>query len=159
LVGKPELWPPAVKIAKTIQFTQGPPLAAGTVVHVIGVGPKSAKLVMADGTTMDLDPADVDLVAAANAYPSSLSPEQQKPDCKALASAAALVPEVVTVYSSLKSALGAFAAGAEANVLAFDGAKVTFAKGDLYASIEPARTDLLQRARELRALPLEQRPK
>jgi hypothetical protein len=159
LVNKPELWPPAAKIAKTIQFTQGLPLAAGTVVHVIGVGAKSAKFVMADGTTIDLDPADVDLVAAANAYRSSLPPEQQKLDYRTVAADATLVPEVVTVYSSLKGPLGAFAAGTEANVLAFDGAKVTIAKGDLYASIEPARTDLLQRARELRALPLEQRPK
>jgi hypothetical protein len=159
LVNRPELWPPAVKVAQTIKFTQGPPLTAGTVVHVIGVGPKSAKFVMADGTTMDLEPADVDLVAAANAYRSSLSPEQQKLDVRTIAADTTLVPEVVTVFATLKGPLGTFAAGSEANVLAFDGAKVTFAKGDLYASIEPARTDLLRRARELRALPLDQRPK
>lgn len=159
LVNRPELWPPAAKVAQTIKFTQGPPLAAGTVVHVIGVGPKSAKFVISDGTTMDLDPADVDLVAAANAYRSSLTPEQQKLDYRTIAADTTLVPEVVTVFATLKGPLGAFAAGSEANVLAFDGTKVTFAKGELYASIEPARTDLLPRARELRGMPLEQRPK
>ncbi len=159
LVNRPELWPPAVKVAQTIKFTQGPPLAAGTVVHVIGVGAKSAKFVMADGTTMDLEPADVDLVAAANAYRSSLTAEQQKLDYRTIASDTTLVPEVVTVFATLKGPLGTFAAGSEANVLAFDGAKVTFAKGDLFASIEPARTDLLPRARELRGMPLEKRPK
>ena len=159
LVNRPELWPPAVKVAQTIKFTQGPPLAAGTVIHVIGVGPKAAKFVMADGTTMDLEPADVDLVAAANAYRSSLTPDQQKLDYRTIAADTTLVPEVVTVYATLKSQLGSLAAGSEANVLAFDGAKVTFAKGELFGSIEPARTDLLHRARQLRAMPLEQRPK
>jgi hypothetical protein len=36
---------------------------------------------------------------------------------------------------------------------------VTFVKGELYSSIEATRTDLIHRARELRALPLEKRPK
>ena len=121
LVNRPELWPPAVRVAKTIQFTQGPPLAAGTVIHVIGVGPKEAKFVMADGTTMDLEPADVDLVAAANAYRSSLSPDQQKLDFRTIAADATLVPEVVTVFASMKSSLDSLAAGSEAKVLAFDG--------------------------------------
>jgi hypothetical protein len=159
LVNRPELWPPAVKVTQTIKFTQGPPLAAGTVLHVIGVGAKEAKLVMADGTTMDLEPGDCDLVASANAYRSSLSPEQQKLDYRTIAADATLVPEVVIVYASMKSPLSTFACGAEANVLAFDGAKVTFVKGELYSSIEATRTDLIHRARELRGMPPDKRPK
>jgi hypothetical protein len=77
LVNRPELWPPAVKVTQTIKFTQGPPLAAGTV-HPRdrrrGEGGEAR-----DGGRHHDGPRarDVDLVASANTYRSSLSPEQQ----------------------------------------------------------------------------------
>ena len=161
LVNRPERWAPEVTLKRELEFDDNTRVTSGTTVRIRKVTAREVEVILPDGTPVALDPADTDLLAAANRYWATLSPEQRAVNLAALTKDRSLMPPIVMTHIPLSFQKAPRKPGDE--VVAAD-----LVKQDLHVwstedgqalAISPMETDLLVRARALAALPPEKRVK
>jgi Thioredoxin-like len=158
LVNHPERWPITVNVLKDLEFQSGKRISKSAPLRVLEVNGQGATLLSADGMIFGAGPKDCNLVAAANTYMNSLTPEQRALTLAAIAADETLVPEKVTVIVPLDFGTETFALGTEVNVTKVSPQWLTIGHGSVVTDLSPGQTDIYTRARELVALPKAQRP-
>lgn len=160
LINRPDRWPPNVKITKPLQFQSGAKVDKGASVRVIGVQAGQADVVLPTGNITGLSPDQCDLVDAANAYLSALTPAQRNLNLAAIAKDPTIIPTKVTTFVSFNGYNGKrIAAGDELEVYSTDGNEVVLMTDHRNRTIVDApHTDILFRARESLAKPEAERP-
>lgn len=161
LVNRPDRWPPVASLQQEVAFSDGTKFAVGTKVRVTKVTPRQIEALLPDGSAAALEVDSTDLLAAANQYWGTLTPEQRAVDLAAIRKDRTLLPAMVTVYVPLRLPKGELKAGTElspADIVNQD-LHVWSAQHAQMMAVDPMETDLLFRARALATLPLEERVK
>lgn len=159
LVNHPERWPAETKLAVQLKFKSGV-LPAGTAVHIETVTPTGAQLIAPQGFLFNVKPENCDLLQAANATWSKLTPEQQAVTAEKLAGDPTLWPGKVKIIEAGSFGPIQLPAGTEWPVMHVKPAEVGLAhpKSQEMLVMNLNYTDIFARARELAALPVEKRP-
>jgi hypothetical protein len=159
LVNHPERWPTETKLNVQLKFKSGV-LPAGTAVHIETVTPTGAQLIAPQGFLFNVDAKSCDLLPAANAIWTKLTPEQQALTPAKLAADPTLWPGKVKLIEAGTFGPIKLAAGTEWPVMHVkpDGVGLAHPKSNEMLVMALSYTDLFARARELLLLPVEKRP-
>jgi len=160
LVNHPERWPETCKLTKDIRFSPTDGLKAGTVCRVSAVPGAQAQLLV-DNSQFDA-PADFcDLLDAANATWSKLTPDQRALTPQMVIKDPSLWPATVTVSDEQNFGQFKIKAGQTLPLLFITPQQelALFAKGQTqWAPVPMAMTDFFTRSRELAATTKDKRP-
>jgi thiol-disulfide isomerase/thioredoxin len=161
LTNRPDLWPANVKLARDFEFQSGVKASAGQAVTVLEFDGREVLVDAGNGLVFGLAPGECDLLAAANAAWSALTPAQRAVDAKVLLSDASLWPERVTCSAEFGLDDGTrIAPGTEYELLGYDaeGVKLYSRPHQTKLLADLAQTDLVARARQRVLLEPAQRP-
>lgn len=158
LVDQPEHWPITTRLVKELRYRSGVVLASGTALHVVEVRAANAVTIAPAGQLVTVEPADCDLVDAANTYAATLTPEQRAVTYEAVARDVTLWPMTVTLYAPIDSEDGHFPIGEELHLVRSNGRRLSVVGAKAAFTLDATHCDLLPRARELAALPESRRP-
>jgi hypothetical protein len=159
LVDHPERWPEKVKLTKMIRFSPTDGLKAGTECKVVGVVNGQAQL-LADNSQFEVPPENCDLLDAANAAWTQLTPEQRALTPDVVIKDKSLWPAAVTVTEPQNFGSFQIKAGETLPMLFITPQQelALMGKGQTaWAPVPISMTDFFKRARELAATPKEKR--
>ena len=161
LVNRPDRWPTVASLQKEISFSDGTMFAAGTKVRVTQVMPRKIEAILPDGSMAELEVDSTDVLAAAQQYWATLTPEQRAVNLAAIRKDRTLLPQAVTVYVPLRFEKGQIKPGTELSAPEIVNQDLHLWSSELgqTVAVSPMETDLLSRARALAALPVEERVK
>ncbi len=161
LVNRPDRWPPAASLQEEVSFSDGTKFAAGTKVRVTKVMPRKIEAILPDGSAAELGVDSTNVLAAAQEYWATLTPEQRAVDLAAIRKDRTLLPPMVAVYVPLRFPNGELPSGAELSAaeIVNQNLHVWSSEHAQMMAVSPMETDLLVRARALAALPMEERVK
>jgi hypothetical protein len=159
LVNHPERWPAQTRLTTDLRFSTDI-LKAGTPVEVDRVSANSAHLIAPQGFGFNAEPKICDLLQAANVIWARLTPEQQSLTLQIIQQDRSLWPAKVKFLKAFDSGPQRFQAGSVWSFVNINGDKaLVFEEKSGTLQLAPAGdTDLFSRARELLAMPLDQRP-
>jgi thiol-disulfide isomerase/thioredoxin len=165
LVNHPERWPDKTALTQTLRFGNGATLQAGQQLNVRAVVPGRVQVLDDAGTGYVLGPDQCDIVAAANAMWGKLTPDQRNVTLASIRSDVEIWPVKIRFTQALRSNSGrTVASGTEVNLVWIDQSKagnIVIATDQAPAatiSIPATMTDLIERARDLVAMPVGARP-
>jgi thiol-disulfide isomerase/thioredoxin len=154
LVDHPERWPAETKLTVPLRFGTGI-LRAGTSVRVQQVTAKDATVLAPQGFAFGVRPNECDLLEDANAFWSTLTPEQRAVDAATLANDASLWPDIVKTKLTLTFDLAGgqtkrLPAGTQCVFGFYDGevACASPVGEDAHLEFRITDLDLIERARE-----------
>lgn len=161
LVNRVDRWPPEASLQEEVSFSDGTKFAAGTKVRVTKVMPRKVEALLPDGSAAELGVDSTDVLASANRYWATLTPEQRAVDLAAIRKDRTLLPPQVTVYVPLSLPKGKIPPGSElvTGDIVNQDLHVWSSEHAQMMAVAPMETDLLFRARALAALPVEARVK
>lgn len=158
LMHHPERWPAMTTVKKELQFSQSR-MDEGTQVKVYNVLPNEVELIAPEGFIFSQKPNECTLLADANSFWSSLTPEQKEVTWQKIVNDRTLWPGKITLPSGAQFTGLTLEPGTEATFVYPQSNKVQFAhpKSDSILSISQAETDVFSRARDIARLPVEER--
>ncbi len=158
LVNHPERWPAETKLSVQLKFKSGV-MPAGTAVHIETVTPTGAQLIAPQGFVFNVKPDACDLLQAANATWTKLTPEQQAITADKLAGDPTLWPGKVKIIEAGGFGPIRLEPGTEWPVMHLkpDGIGVVHPQSKEMLVMAQNYTDVFARARELALLPVEKR--
>ncbi len=160
LVNQPERWPESVRLKIDQNFQREGLLKAGTEVKVYSVNARQAELLAPAGFVFMTNPEDSDLLEAANARWASYTPDQRALTLRSLERDMTLWPGKATI--TVDQSFGGFVlkAGETHRLMRVENGHAVFwvpGKNGTY-QVRASDTDVFARAREIAAIPQEQRP-
>jgi nucleoredoxin len=161
LRNNPERWPESVTVPKDLKFQGGAAVKKGQVVRVMELEGAQVIVDAGKGLVFGLPVAETDFVARANEAWTKLTPEQREVTVATLVKDRNLWPLRVKSFDEFELRGGVvLPAGGEYELLSVTRDEVTLYSPQHNVSLgtRAPRTDLIERARALALIPVEQRP-
>lgn len=161
LRNNPERWPAAITIPRELNFQSGAKIKKGQVAKVVELNGDEVVVDVGNGLVFGLPLAETDFVARANEAWTKLTPEQREITVATLAADRTLWPLTVHCFAEFRFNNGTtIKPGGEFELQAVEraGVKLYSAAHNATLNTSIASTDLIERARALVLIPIEQRP-